>query len=122
MRPSLRSDSDISVSFDWNSSLWGMQVGWICVKQGLAKNAPRRCARQAAVALQPMALVERKNTLEYPPVASTVAWAECEVISPVSRSRVTIPAHVPSTTTMSISSQRVNSSTLPRPTWRASAW
>jgi len=31
MRPSLRSDSDINVSFDWNSSLWGMQVGWICV-------------------------------------------------------------------------------------------
>ena len=31
MRPSLRSDSDISVSFDWNSSLGGMHVGWICV-------------------------------------------------------------------------------------------
>ena len=31
MRPSLRNDSDISVSFDWNSSLAGMQVGWICV-------------------------------------------------------------------------------------------
>ena len=31
MRPSLRSDSDISVSFDWNSSDDGMQVGWICV-------------------------------------------------------------------------------------------
>src|SRR5690606_1056922 len=42
MRPSLRSDSDISVSFDWNSSLAGMQVGWICVKQGLANSAPRR--------------------------------------------------------------------------------
>jgi hypothetical protein len=31
MRPSLRSDSDISVSFDWNSSDAGMHVGWICV-------------------------------------------------------------------------------------------
>ena len=31
MRPSLRNDSDISVSFDWNSSLDGMQVGWIWV-------------------------------------------------------------------------------------------
>ena len=30
-RPSLRSDSDISVSFDWNSSDCGMHVGWICV-------------------------------------------------------------------------------------------
>jgi hypothetical protein len=27
MRPSLRSDSDISVSFDWYSPLTGMQVG-----------------------------------------------------------------------------------------------
>ena len=31
IRPSFRSDSDISVSFDWNSSLTGMQVGWIWV-------------------------------------------------------------------------------------------
>ena len=59
MRPSLRSDSDISVSFDWNSSLAGMQVGWICVKQGLANSAPRRWARQAAVALEYLALVDR---------------------------------------------------------------
>ena len=36
-----------------------MQVGWICVKQGLAKSAPRLYARQMAVALQPLALVER---------------------------------------------------------------
>ena len=27
MRPSLRSDSDMSVSFDWYSPDWGMQVG-----------------------------------------------------------------------------------------------
>ena len=64
MRPSLRSDSDISVSFDWNSSLDGMQVGWIWVKHGLANSAPRRWARQAAVTLQAIAFVERKNTLE----------------------------------------------------------
>ena len=31
MRPSLRSDSLISVSFDWWSPERGMQVGWICV-------------------------------------------------------------------------------------------
>ena len=31
MRPSLRNDSDMRVSFDWNSSEAGMQVGWICV-------------------------------------------------------------------------------------------
>ena len=30
-RPSLRSDSDINVSLDWNSSDCGMHVGWICV-------------------------------------------------------------------------------------------
>ena len=64
MRPSLRSDSDISVSFDWNSSLDGMQVGWIWVKHGLANSAPRRWARHAAVTLQAIAFVERKNTLE----------------------------------------------------------
>jgi hypothetical protein len=41
------------VSFDWKSSLAGMQVGWIWVKQGFAKNAPRRCARQIAVVFEP---------------------------------------------------------------------
>ncbi len=60
MRPSLRSDSDISVSFDWNSSAGGMQVGWICVKQGLANAAPLRVRRQVAVTLQALALVDRK--------------------------------------------------------------
>ena len=59
IRPSLRSDSLISVSLDWWSPERGMQVGWICVKQGLAKYAPRRCARQMAVALEFMALVDR---------------------------------------------------------------
>ena len=63
MRPSLRSDSLISVSFDWKSSLAGMHVGWICVKHGLAKSAPRLCARQIAVTLRAFALVERKKTL-----------------------------------------------------------
>ena len=59
IRPSLRSDSDIRVSLDWWWPVTGMQVGWICVKQGLAKYAPRRCARQMAVALEPLALVDR---------------------------------------------------------------
>ena len=59
-RPSFRSDSLIRVSFDWYSPLCGIEVGWICVKQGLAIAAPRRCARQAAVTLHPIALVERK--------------------------------------------------------------
>ena len=58
-RPSLRSDSLISVSFDWKSSLAGMQVGWICVKHGLAISAPRLWARQIAVTLECFALVER---------------------------------------------------------------
>ena len=31
MRPSLRSDSDMSVSLLWCSPATGMQVGWICV-------------------------------------------------------------------------------------------
>ena len=59
MRPSLRSDSDIKVSLDWNSSDAGMQVGWIWVYDGLAKPAPLRCALQIALTLQAMALVER---------------------------------------------------------------
>ena len=40
MRPSLRSDSLISVSLRLVLAVTGMQVGWICVKQGLAKAAP----------------------------------------------------------------------------------
>ncbi len=59
MRPSLRSDSDMRVSLDWNSSLAGMQVGWIWVKQGLANAAPLRWARHEAVVLQAIALVDR---------------------------------------------------------------
>ena len=51
-RPSLRSDSLISVSFDWCGPLTGMQVGWICVKQGLAKPRAALYARQIAVALR----------------------------------------------------------------------
>ena len=58
-RPSLRRDSLMSVSFDWWSPVTGMQVGWIWVKQGLAKKAPFRWARQMAVVLQPLALVDR---------------------------------------------------------------
>ena len=63
MRPSLRSDSDIRVSLDWKSPLTGMQVGWIWVKHGLANPAPRLWARQVAVTFDPLALVDRKNTL-----------------------------------------------------------
>ena len=59
MRPSLRSDSLMSVSFDWKSSLAGMHVGWIWVKHGFAISAPRRCARQIAVTLLFLALVDR---------------------------------------------------------------
>ncbi len=59
IRPSLRSDSLIRVSLDWWSPVRGMQVGWIWVKHGLAKYAPRRCARQTAVALEFMAFVDR---------------------------------------------------------------
>ncbi len=62
-RPSLRSDSLIRVSFDWCSPEIGMHVGWIWVKHGFANSAPRRCARQIAVVLQPLALVDRWNTL-----------------------------------------------------------
>jgi hypothetical protein len=64
IRPSFRRDSLMRVSLDWYSPLWGMQVGWIWVKQGLAKPAPFFVARQAAVTLHPLALVERKKTLE----------------------------------------------------------
>ena len=59
MRPSLRSDSDISVSLDArNSSLAGMVV----VDLGEARlpnRALRRCARQMAVAFEYLALVDR---------------------------------------------------------------
>ena len=59
IRPSLRSDSLISVNFDWCSPVTGMQVGWIWVKQGFANPAPFLYARQMAVVLHPLALVER---------------------------------------------------------------
>ena len=59
MRPSLRSDSLINVSLDWCAPVCGMHVGWICVKPGFANAAPRLCARQMAVTLQPLALVDR---------------------------------------------------------------
>src|SRR2546422_6040100 len=59
MRPSLRSDSLISVSFAWWWPVTGIQVGWICVKPGFANAAPRLWARQMAVTLQPL---DRKST------------------------------------------------------------
>ena len=40
-----------------------------------ANAAPRLYARQIAVAFEPWAFVERKNTLPYPPLASTTASA-----------------------------------------------
>ena len=58
-RPSLRSDSDIRVSLDWYSPLTGMQVGWICTKQGLAMPAPRFHARKQADTFEAFALVDR---------------------------------------------------------------
>ena len=47
MPPSLRNDSDINVSFAWKSSLAGMHVGWICVKQGFASSAASSPPRHA---------------------------------------------------------------------------
>ena len=59
IRPSFRNDSLIKVNLDWCSPLTGMHVGWIWVKQGFAKYAPLRWARQVAVTLHPTALVDR---------------------------------------------------------------
>ena len=49
----------MSVSLLWWSPDAGMQVGWICVKQGLANSAPRLWARHAAVTFEFTALVDR---------------------------------------------------------------
>ncbi len=54
-------------------------------------------ARQAADALHIIALVERKNTFEYPPLAKTTACAEWLSISPVIKLRTVIPFAFPST-------------------------
>ena len=58
-RPSLRSDSVISVSFDW----WSPETrdaGRVDLRvAGVGEAAPLRCARQMAVTLQPLALVDR---------------------------------------------------------------
>ena len=59
IRPSLRSDSLMRVSFAWCSPAAGMHVGWIWQKQGLANPAPFLWARQVAVTLHPLAFVER---------------------------------------------------------------
>ena len=58
MRPSLRSDSLMSVVLDCQWELTGSAVGWNCTMQAEAKAAPRRWARQVAVALEAMARVE----------------------------------------------------------------
>jgi len=99
-----------------------MHVGWICVKHGLPKCAPLRCARHVAVTLQPMALVERKKTLPYPPVARTTASARWVSMSPVTMSRATMPRARPSTTINSSISCRENSVTVPAATCRPIAW
>ena len=91
MRPSLRSDSDISVSFDWKSSLVGMQVGWIWVKQGLAKNAPVRCARHIAVALHPWRWWTGSRRCRSRPSPARPRAPSARSTSPVVRSRVTMP-------------------------------
>ena len=78
MRPSLRSDSDMSVSFDWNSSLAGMQVGMDLREARVGEQrAPAGEPARWRVALEALALVERKKTLPYPPVHRTTACAEC---------------------------------------------
>jgi hypothetical protein len=59
-RASLRSDSDMSVSLAWKGPAAGRHVGWNCTKPGLANAAPRRYARQIAVAFDAFALVDRK--------------------------------------------------------------
>ena len=64
-------------------------------------NAPFLWAFQAAVTLDPMALVERKKTLPYPPEAMTTAWALWRSISPVTKLRAMIPLAFPSTFTRS---------------------
>ena len=60
MRPSLRSDSLISVVFDCHGELTGSAVGWNWTKLGLPNRAPRRCARHVAVAFEFIAKVEWK--------------------------------------------------------------
>ena len=59
MRASLGSDSELSVSFEWYSPVSGLLVGGLCVIQGGAHAAPFLDARQIAVALQPLAFVDR---------------------------------------------------------------
>ena len=80
------------------------------------------CARQVAVTLHPMALVERKKTLPYPPVASSTASPACAATSPLTMSRVTMPLAWPSTTTRSSISVRGYIFTPPAAISFSSAW
>ena len=48
----------MSVVLDCQWELTGSAVGWNCTMQAEAKAAPRRWARQVAVALEAMARVE----------------------------------------------------------------
>ena len=63
MRPSLRRDSLIRVVLDCQGARIGRAVGWNWTKEGEAKAAPARWARQIAVALEFFASVEWKKTL-----------------------------------------------------------
>ena len=123
MRPSLRSDSLISVSFDWNSSLAGMHVGWIWVKHGFAISAPRAVRppdRGDVAAPWRSSRGRRRCRSRRWRARPRAPRASCT--SPVTRSRATTPTARPSFTTRSSISVRACSSTLPRCTWRASAW
>ncbi len=74
-----------------------------------------------AVTLHPMALVERWNTLTYPPVHSRTASPTWQRISPVIRSRSVIPLASPLTTTRSSISVRGYIFTVPARIWRERA-
>src|ERR1700756_2805539 len=121
MRASLRRDSLISIRLDCHGELIGRGVGWNWMKHGEAKYAPRRCARNAAVALEFIALVDLPYTLAYPPVASTTAWAVYGRIWPLTMSRATMPWATPSLTIRSSISCRVCSRTVPFAIWRHNA-
>ena len=68
-----------------------------------------------------MALVLKKNTLPYPPEASTTACALWRSISPVTKFLAMMPRAFPSTKTTSIISWRLYIFTLPLEIWRLKA-
>ena len=95
-----------------NRSFGGAQVSRTFYARGqtgqqLLLGAYQSLERQIAVAFEFTALVDRKYVLPYPPVASRTACASNRSMAPVTRSRVTMPAQRPSTTTTSSISQRL---------------